>query len=51
MTNIIKLGGIEKIKYIDEILYVYNIENPISEWKIDSTEQARENLYIRETLL
>jgi glycosyltransferase involved in cell wall biosynthesis len=42
------ISGKESIKCVDKILYVYNNLNPISEWRLNESEQMREDAYTRD---
>lgn|GEM_PF-1357573 len=46
MRPAIEVCGLDRIKYVDKPLYVYNNLNPINEYKIDEPEELRENQYI-----
>ncbi len=50
MIPMVEMAGLDRIKYINDILYVYNNENPISEFRIDESEQLRENEYMRKNI-
>lgn len=42
----VELAGLDRIKFVEKILYVYNNLNPISEWRLNEAEQLKENDYI-----
>ena len=46
MYPIVEMAG-HKIKFIKDILYVYNIETPINDYKINAKEQARLTVLIK----
>jgi len=45
--NMAEMAGADRVQYIDRALYCYNNENPRSEWRLDESEQMREDAYIR----
>lgn len=46
MFPMLEMAG-SRGRYIDEILYVYNIDNPLNDFKISRAEQAEATAYIR----
>lgn len=46
MFPMLEMAG-QRSKYIDEVLYVYNIDNPLNDFKINRPEQAEATAYIR----
>lgn len=46
MFPMLEMAG-PKGKFIDEVLYVYNIDNPLNDFKINRPEQAEATAYIR----
>lgn len=47
MIPMIEMAGIDRIKFIKEINYVYNRSNEYSNFRIRSTEQTRNGTFIR----
>lgn len=46
MIPMLEMSG-ERTKYIDEILYVYNLKNPLNDHKIDNILQVKTENFIR----
>jgi len=46
MYPMVEMAGVERIKYIDKILYVYNTSNPNNVYKINSKMQSDNKKYI-----
>ena len=45
---LLELCGKNHVKFIDDILYVYNDLNPINDMKINTIEQLKTSKYIRD---
>jgi len=47
MLPMIEMAGLDRIKYIDKLMYVYNIDNPLNEYKKDKNFQIAEDKFVR----
>lgn len=48
MPPLVQMAGLKRTKYIDKILYVYNIENPISDFRVNSKLQENTDYFLRQ---
>ena len=46
MYPVMELAGFDRVKYNDTVLYIYNVENPLCDFKLRRDEQLRSNLEI-----
>ena len=46
MYPVMELAGFDRVRYNDTVLYIYNIENPLCNFKLRRDQQLQNNLEI-----